>query len=550
MALTTVKGAVLNRGINVKDYGATGDGVTDDSAAIQLAVTHAHTDSLSLNWPTGIYLTSASITNLHTVRHTGNGTIKRGSGLFYVSPSIDNVNILYVDDANGSDTNDGLSSSEPMLTIQKSIDVIEEYKPIVSRWKTNIAAGTYTEQLIFPDGLSAQEYYLEFLCPSAPGVQGDPSTWPATGARLDGTGLGSIGISIGRYNKVYFEYLLIENWFQVGTPAVDQVYRGVTVDEFSFAYFYGCSAQGNGLDSFAITPQGGAVITGGVIDGGRRALDNTGGSLSLTSDRVTNFTTVKNGLEYGLYAKHNSRTVIDGAHFEDCGNVVGAEKYGAAIFSYKSGTSVDVKGCTYKRNNHCYNARGGHIARQPSLPEVYGTGVDANTRIWKINGFGEDDLINYEAIAGRELQIDFADQSTSSTSFTDVVENSVDVPAGYFTDTKQYLEIVIRGVNNGGGTAQVRPVLQSDAPTNYPLGTYDVAANTFFEIRILVVPTSASTQKIQFNNTNATSGGNSIEDTTQSLPADTNGWYFKVQGSVSVGTNNLVFTHASCKMWG
>lgn len=58
MALTTVKGAVLNRGINVKDYGAIGDGVTDDTASLRAAATYVGTNGGKLIFPTGNYLIS------------------------------------------------------------------------------------------------------------------------------------------------------------------------------------------------------------------------------------------------------------------------------------------------------------------------------------------------------------------------------------------------------------------------------------------------------------------------------------------------------------
>lgn len=65
MALTRPKGATreLGAALNVLDFGATGDGVTDDGPAIQLAITQMETDNGgSLYFPAGVYKTGQGFT--------------------------------------------------------------------------------------------------------------------------------------------------------------------------------------------------------------------------------------------------------------------------------------------------------------------------------------------------------------------------------------------------------------------------------------------------------------------------------------------------------
>ena len=58
-AVQTSVQSKLRETVSVKDFGAVGDGVTDDTAAIQAAVNHGITNSVEVHWPNGIYLCGA-----------------------------------------------------------------------------------------------------------------------------------------------------------------------------------------------------------------------------------------------------------------------------------------------------------------------------------------------------------------------------------------------------------------------------------------------------------------------------------------------------------
>lgn len=94
--------------INVKDYGAAGDGVTDDTAAINDALTYAQTFDLgaTLFFPAGEYLISSTITIPYVSGHGLGGISILGEGRYAsVIFSNNDIDLIeYVGD--GSDPND------------------------------------------------------------------------------------------------------------------------------------------------------------------------------------------------------------------------------------------------------------------------------------------------------------------------------------------------------------------------------------------------------------------------------------------------------------
>lgn len=551
MSLTKVTYAMIEGSpISVLDYGAVGDGIADDTVAVQNAVNAAYLSGESLLFSDGTYLTTASIANFHNVAKIGLGVIKRGVNLWVVTPDRTSTRQLYVSPT-GNNANDGLSATEPLASIQTAVDVVNKYGPVVGKQQIIGAAGVYAERVSVPIGLALNQNYLEFKFPSDPGVRGDPTAWPAGGAILDGatfSGSSGAGFTIGSYNNCYIEYLLVRNWFDAALPANSQIKRGIQVDAFGNLFTLGVSGFGNGWSNIAINPSGRGVVTGGILDGARYCMDNTGGRLSLTATALT-YTTMKNGLEYGLYAKHESSTVMDFTEFLDCGQNPAAADYGAAIFAYKSNTSVDTRSCVFKRNNIVYNVRGGFVAQNPNALDTFGTGADANDRIWLIKGYGQDDLINYQSLGGRELSRSFGGNTTASTSTVLIFDTNAPIPEMYLMNQDQYIEIEIFA-STSGGTGQIRPSFVDGSGVRYELANFTVPSGNGTNIRLIVQPSvTPGTVAVFFACIGSTSSGVAVGNISSvSVPFDTEELEFQIWGEVSAGS--MAIRKTRIVLWG
>lgn len=99
MAIYNVQGAIISNDIpvvNVKEYGAVGDGLTDDTQSIQLAINSVNTLGGVVYFPGGIYMINDSVLfySNQTLFFENGATLKQGSG-------IDNILMTYCGDSVG-----------------------------------------------------------------------------------------------------------------------------------------------------------------------------------------------------------------------------------------------------------------------------------------------------------------------------------------------------------------------------------------------------------------------------------------------------------------
>ncbi|AND75138.1 hypothetical protein pf16_215 [Pseudomonas phage pf16] len=224
--------------LSVRDYITTAvNGVTSNQAGIVAAVAAAKSSGASLHWPAGTYVSTASIPDFHSVRHTGPGVVKRGTNLFSISQFDSAMNTLFVS-TSGLTTNDGLSSTEAMLSPNAAVNLwgAKYAATACGPWKIKIAAGTYFESIIAQGYQSNKEIFLE-------GEYDAVNQVPLT--IMDGSvGATNSGIIFTTYGWVNCKWILCQNFTTVGAGGFNiGNYGRMTIDT--------CHAYNNNLVGFS-----------------------------------------------------------------------------------------------------------------------------------------------------------------------------------------------------------------------------------------------------------------------------------------------------------
>lgn len=265
------------------------DGVTSNQKGIEDAVADAVALGADLYWPPGTYVSDANIPNFHSVRHMGPGVLKRGADTFVISGRTGS-NKLYVS-ATGSDTNDGLSAAQPMLTLQKAADAWANFAySLRNAFTINLAAGTFTEGMIVDGVRSPAELVIAGASKATTIIDGT-------------TAINVMGLNFNNINNARVKNLTVRNWPGVGSGIIFQNGTRGVIDT--------CDGTNNAEANFNCSEDGEMVIVGVCTSTGSkqgmRYYRNSGGSVG----DGTNAITITGATQSGLVVRDGSKVVTN-----------------------------------------------------------------------------------------------------------------------------------------------------------------------------------------------------------------------------------------------
>ena len=443
--------------IDVKQYGAKGDGSAEGSAAIEQAVARAYSVGTALYWQEGDYTSLATIPNLHKVRHTGTGVIVRGAGRFTLDPEPSDTNYLYVS-TTGADTNDGLSASEPLLDYGMSYGILENYGPVLGGgWIIRLAAGTYPTTAFAAPLLVQSARNLQWEGPDVGGTPNVPT------AIIDGLGVSAIAF--------YFNNGIQANFVDIKIINFPHPFSGgILADKFSNIYTQNIHGSGNGTTLY-ITGNSDYLIQGGVLEdlvAGIQIGPSCHGDVKSATDSLAGGVLI-DGSQYGVTMAELSTGHVDYATIQNC--------TAAGIIVYNN-ARCNAAYSDLKRNLVGIEWNSGGIVLDSTV-EFNTSTVDGNTTDRIINGSQLPQVYGSNWKPAMRLAWDINQYSHTGDTTKTVLASPVTIPANTFIEENRTYKVKISGTKTGTAGIYTVGVAFSGATVVSNAGPAGTAAGVF-----------------------------------------------------------------------
>lgn len=330
--------AKLGEILSVRDYITTAiDGTTSNQTGIVAAVNAAIAAKASLYWPAGTYVSTANISNFHTIKHYGAGVVKRGSVTYTIEPhgKASTTNTLFVSSTGVAD-NDGLTSDRPFSTIQLAFDaLINAGDYLCGKWQVQLAAGTYTQSATI-DSVG----FRNRLVVSGPDVSGGVPTALIDGVGISTTNLAGLTLSGGVFAQV--KDIKFTNWTGASGVGSGGANVGLILVDRSNVWVDNCD--------FTSCDTGVSATNSRIYQGRGRVTDCDIGSTAFASSQCSfgygGATTYTNAA-VGCNIRDSSSGVVDAGVFVNC-NIGVRSQYGSVVrisnCTFTNSTTSDVYG--------------------------------------------------------------------------------------------------------------------------------------------------------------------------------------------------------------